>query len=38
MSGGAAFDACLSVLAPFGRMVTFGIASREPNEVIDPRS
>lgn len=33
MSGGAAFDACLSVLAPFGRLVTFGIASRQPNEV-----
>lgn len=33
MSGGAAFDACLSVLAPFGRLVTFGIASREPNVV-----
>ena len=33
MSGGPAFDACLSILAPFGRLVTFGIASREPNEV-----
>ncbi len=33
MSGGAAFDACLRTLAPFGRMVTFGIASREPNDV-----
>ncbi len=33
MSGGPAFDACLSVLAPFGRLVTFGIASRQPNEV-----
>src|SRR5690242_16019149 len=33
MSGGAAFDACLQTLAPFGRMVTFGIASREQNEV-----
>jgi NADPH2:quinone reductase len=33
MSGGAAFDACLRTLAPFGRVVTFGIASREPNEV-----
>lgn len=33
MSGGDAFDACLSVLAPFGRLVTFGIASREPNRV-----
>jgi NADPH2:quinone reductase len=33
MSGGAAFDSCLRILAPFGRMVTFGIASREQNEV-----
>jgi len=33
MSGGAAFDAQMEALAPFGRMVTFGIASREPNEV-----
>lgn len=33
MSGGPAFDACLGVLAPFGRLVTFGIASRQPNEV-----
>jgi NADPH2:quinone reductase len=33
MAGGAAFDACFSVLAPFGRLVTFGIASREPNVV-----
>ena len=34
MAGGAAFDACLSVLAPFGRLVSFGIASRQPNEVM----
>jgi NADPH2:quinone reductase len=33
MSGGDAFEACLSVLAPFGRLVSFGIASRQPNEV-----
>ena len=33
MSGGAAFDACLRTLAPFGRIATFGIASREPNQV-----
>lgn len=33
MSGGTAFDAQLEALAPFGRMVAFGIASREPNEV-----
>jgi NADPH2:quinone reductase len=33
MSGGAAFESCLRVLAPFGRIVVFGIASREQNEV-----
>jgi NADPH:quinone reductase len=33
MSGGDAFDAELSALAPFGRMVVFGIASREQREV-----
>jgi NADPH2:quinone reductase len=34
MAGGDAFEACLSTLAPFGRLVTFGIASRQPNEVM----
>jgi NADPH2:quinone reductase len=33
MSGGEAFDAELSVLAPLGRMVVFGIASREQREI-----
>jgi NADPH:quinone reductase len=33
MSGGDAFDAELAALAPFGRMVVFGIASREQREV-----
>lgn len=33
MSGGDAFDAELSALAPFGRMVVFGIASREQRDV-----
>ena len=33
MAGGAAFEGCFGALAPFGRLVTFGIASREPNEV-----
>jgi NADPH2:quinone reductase len=33
MSGGDAFEAELRTLAPFGRMVVFGIASREENEV-----
>ena len=33
MAGGSVFDACLEALAPFGRLVTFGLASREPNQV-----
>jgi NADPH2:quinone reductase len=33
MAGGKVFDECLSVLAPFGRMVAYGIASREQNTV-----
>jgi NADPH2:quinone reductase len=33
MSGGKDFEDALSVLAPFGRLVAFGIASREPNLV-----
>jgi NADPH2:quinone reductase len=33
MSGGSAFDAALASLAPFGRLVTFGIASGDQNEV-----
>ncbi len=33
MTGGGTFDACLRTLAPFGRHVVFGIASREQNEV-----
>lgn len=33
MAGGQAFEDCLRVLAPFGRLVTFGIASREENRV-----
>ncbi len=33
MSGGDAFDAEFSALAPLGRMVVFGIASREQREV-----
>jgi len=34
MSGGEAFDQSLEVIAPFGRMVTFGIATRQPNQVM----
>jgi NADPH:quinone reductase len=33
MTGGETFDACLRTLAPFGRHVVFGIASREQNQV-----
>jgi len=33
MSGGEAFDAELGVLAPLGRMVVFGIASREQCQI-----
>lgn len=33
MAGGDAFDQCLGALAPFGRLVTFGIASSEQNTV-----
>jgi NADPH2:quinone reductase len=33
MSGGEAFDAEFSALAPLGRLVVFGIASREQREV-----
>lgn len=33
MSGGQAFEQTLRILAPFGRMVTFGNASRGRNEI-----
>lgn len=33
MSGGGAFDAEMGVLAPLGRMVVFGIASREQRQI-----
>jgi NADPH:quinone reductase len=33
MAGGRVFEQSLEALAPFGRMVTYGIASREPNEI-----
>jgi NADPH2:quinone reductase len=33
MAGGAVFDACFAALAPFGRLVTYGIASGDGNEV-----
>jgi NADPH:quinone reductase len=31
MSGGRVFSECFEALAPFGRIVAYGIASREPN-------
>jgi NADPH2:quinone reductase len=33
MAGGAVFDASLAALAPFGRLVAYGIASGERNDV-----
>ena len=33
MAGGRVFDQCLDALAPLGRLVTYGMASREPNTV-----
>jgi NADPH2:quinone reductase len=33
MSGGDAFQACLGALAPFGRLVSYGLASRKPVEL-----
>ena len=37
MAGGRVFDASLDALAPFGRLVIYGIASREPNPVARAR-
>ena len=33
MTGGPAFKAAFDALAPFGRLVTYGNASREPNTI-----
>jgi NADPH2:quinone reductase len=33
MSGGKAFEASYAALAPFGRLIIYGIASREPNQI-----
>jgi NADPH:quinone reductase len=33
MAGGQVFEECMAALAPFGRCVTYGIASEEPNLV-----
>ena len=35
MAGGEVFDASYRALAPFGRIVVCGIASQQPNEVLD---
>jgi NADPH2:quinone reductase len=37
MAGGQVFDESLAALAPFGRLVAYGIASRDPNEVSSGR-
>jgi NADPH2:quinone reductase len=36
MSGGSVFDESLRALAPFGRLVVFGQASRTPGKPVDP--
>jgi NADPH2:quinone reductase len=36
MTGGPVFDASLAALAPFGRLVTYGMASRVPPTPVDP--
>jgi len=36
MVGGKTFDASLAVLAPFGRLITYGMASRIPPTSINP--
>jgi len=36
MTGGAVFDGSLAALAPLGRLVTYGMASRRPPQPIDP--
>jgi NADPH2:quinone reductase len=38
MVGGKTFDASLEVLAPFGRLVTYGNASRKPPRAVHPGS
>ena len=38
MVGGKTFDVSLEVLAPFGRLITFGMASRIPPTAIHPGS
>lgn len=37
MAGGRVFEECMGALAPFGRMVAYGIASNEQNELATGR-
>jgi NADPH2:quinone reductase len=37
MVGGETFDASLRALAPFGRLATYGMASRRPPSPVDPQ-
>lgn len=37
MTGGQIFAGSLAALAPFGRLVVFGMASRQPAPAVDPR-
>src|SRR3954464_11312870 len=37
MAGGSTFDRSLEALAPFGRMIPYGLASREPSEIQNGR-
>lgn len=36
MVGGPSFDASLAALAPFGRLITYGMASRVPSTPVQP--
>ncbi|SFL06520.1 quinone oxidoreductase family protein [Geodermatophilus ruber] len=38
MTGGHVFDGSLAALAPFGRLVTYGMASRTPPQPVNPTS
>ncbi len=38
MTGGTLFSQGLAALAPFGRLVTYGNAARQPREPLDPRT
>lgn len=37
MTGGPVFDASLAALAPFGRLVTYGMAGRVPPALVNPQ-